>query len=130
MASLKSIFSVISSALDASRTPPPTIPGIILLAGAKLRPGLSPLMIASKIIARQADAGAPVGVLPSGGKNISELMESIRVEEIIDALQSDARIDVAINPGIQLTAQGGNAGGPIVVVGQTIGLGSGNGIIR
>lgn len=130
MSSLKSIFSIISSALDASRTPPPEIPSIMLLAGAKLRPGLSPLMIASKIIARQAEAGAPVGVLPSGGKNVSELMESIRVEEIIDALQSDARIDVAIKPGIQLTAQGGNAGGPVICVGQTIGVGTGNGIIR
>lgn len=130
MSSLKSIFKIISSALDASRTPPPAIPSIMLLAGAKLRPGLSPTMIASKIIARQSEAGAPVGVLPSGGKNISELMEVIRIEEIIDALHSDARIDVAINPGIQLTAQGGNAGGPILVVGQTIGLGTGNGIIR
>lgn len=130
MSSLKSIFSVISAALDASRTPPPEIPSILLLSGARLRPGLSPLLIASKIIARQSEAGAPVGVLPSGAKNVSELMETIRVEEIIDALLSDARIDVAINPGIQLTAQGGNAGGPVVCVGQTIGIGTGNGIIR
>lgn len=130
MASLTSIFDVISSALDASRTPPPEIPSILLLAGAKLRPGLSPILIASKIISRQAEAGAPVGVLPSGGRNISEAMEVIRVEEIIDALQSDARIDIAINPGIPLTAQGANAGGPVLSIGQTIGIGSGNGIIR
>lgn len=130
MASLTSIFDVISSVLDASRTPPPEIPSILLLAGAKLRPGLSPILIASKIISRQAEAGAPVGVLPSGGRNISEAMEVIRVEEIIDALQSDARIDIAINPGIPLTAQGANAGGPVLSIGQTIGIGSGNGIIR
>lgn len=127
---ITSIFDTISAALEASRTPPPEIPSILLLAGAKLKPGLSPLLIASKIISRQSEAGAPVGVLPSGSKNISEAMEVIRVEEIINALQTDARIDVAINPGIPLTAQGSNAGGPVLSVGQTIGVGSGNGIIR
>jgi len=130
MASINSIFTIISNALNASRTPPPEIPSLLLLAGAKLRPGLSPMMIAAKVITRQAEAGAPVGVLPSGGKNISELMESIRIEEIITALQTDARIDVAILPGIALTASGGNAGGPVVCLGLTTGVGSGNGIIR
>lgn len=130
MAGINTIFKIITKALDAGRTPPPEIPSILLLAGAKLRPGLSPIMIASKIITRQAEGGAPVGVLPSGGENISEMMEIIRVEEIISALQSDARIDVAIAPGITLTATGGNAGGPVQVVGLTTSVGSGNGIIR
>ena len=130
MISLTSIFDVISSALDASRTPPPEIPSLLLLAGAKLRPGLSPIMIASKIISRQSEAGAPIGVLPSGGRNVAEAMEVIRVEEIIDALLNDARIDVVINPGIPVTVQGANTGGPMMSLGQTISLGSGNGIIR
>ena len=130
MASITSIFKIISSAIDASRTPPPEIPSILLFAGAKLRPGLSPITIASRIIARQSEAGAPVGVLPSGGTNISEIMEMIRVEEIINAIQTEARIDVAISPGIALTATGGNAGGPIQVVGLTTSIGSGNGIVR
>ena len=130
MASISSIFSIISNALDTARTPPPTIPAILLLAGSKLRVGLSPITIASKIISRQAEAGAPVGTLPSGADNISEIMESIRVEEIIKAIQLDARVDVAINPGIQLTATGANAGGPVQSIGMTVGIGSGNGIIR
>lgn len=130
MGSLSSIYAIISNALEATRTPPPQIPSLLLLSGAKLRPGLSPITIASKIISRQSDAGAPVGVLPSGSKNISETMEMIRVEEIINALLTDARVDVAINPGIPLTAAGANAGGPVACVGSTTGIGSGNGIIR
>lgn len=130
MGSISNIFKVISSALEASRTPPPTIPAPLLMAGSKLRPGLSPITIASKIISRQGEAGAPVGVMPSGGVNVSEIMESIRVEEIINAILTDARVDIAIPPGIALTAQGGNAGGPVVCVGQTIGIGTGTGIIR
>lgn len=130
MISLTSIFNTLTKALDASRTPPPEIPTMFLLVGAKVRPGLSPMLIASKIISRQAEAGAPVGVLPSGGRNISEAMELIRVEEIITAILTDARIDVAINPGILLEAKGANAGGPVVCIGQTVAPGSGNGIIR
>ena len=130
MTSISDIFTLISSALNATRTPPPEIPSLLLLAGAKLRVGLSPIMIASKIISRQSEAGAPVGSLPSGGKNVAELMETIRVEEIIKALQIDARIDVAIDPGIALTASGANVGGPVQCVGTTIGIGTGKGIIR
>jgi hypothetical protein len=130
MASLSSIFNIISDAIDAARTPPPDIPSVLLLAGAKLRPGLSPSIIASKIISRQTEAGAPAGVLPSGGRNVAEAMEVIRVEEIIDALQIDARIDVSITPGIAITANGANAGGAMVSIGQTVGPGSGFGIIR
>lgn len=130
MASINSIFEIIRNSLNMYRTPPPEIPSLLLLSGAKLRPGLSPTSIAAKIISRQSETGAPVGVLPSGNRNVSEAMEVIRVEEIINAILTDARIDVAINPGIPLQANGGNAGGPVVVLGQTIGLGSGNGIIR
>lgn len=130
MKSISDIFKVVSGVIDAARTPPPVIPSALLLAGSKLRPGLSPIMIASKIISRQNEAGAPIGVLPSGAPNVSEAMEVIRVEEIINAILTEARIDVAINPGITLTASGGNAGGPIQVIGTTIGIGSGNGIIR
>ncbi len=130
MNSIESIFDTIMSVVEASRTPPPEIPSVLILTGAKLRPGLSPIIIASKIIERQLEAGAPAGVLPSGGQNISENMEVIRVEEIIKAIQDDARVDIAIAPGIPLTAQGANSGGPVVSVGMTTGIGSGNGIIR
>lgn len=130
MSSIKSIFDTIIGVVEASRTPPPEIPAILILSGAKLRPGLSPILIASKIIERQVEAGAPPGVLPSGGENISENMELIRIEEIIKAIQEDARVDIAIPPGIPLTAQGANSGGPVVSIGMTTGIGSGNGIIR
>jgi hypothetical protein len=40
-------------------------------------------------------------------------------EEIIDSIQNDMRVDVALDPGAVLTAAGGNAGGPITVIGAT-----------
>ena len=124
------IFNVISNTLNSLRTPPPEIPQLLLLTGSKFRPGLSPALIASNIISRQHEAGAPAGVLPSGNKNIAELMEIIRVEEIINAILNDARVDIAVAPGIALQAIGANAGGAMTCIGTTIALGSGTGIIR
>ena len=130
MANITDIFNVITNMLTSYRTPPPEIPSLLLLTGAKLRPGLSPSMIAAKIISRQHEAGIPAGILPSGNKNLSELMEVIRVEEIINAILTEARVDVAVAPGIALQANGASAVGPVTVAGLTIGIGNGTGIIR
>lgn len=130
MASINKIFDAISSAINASRTPPAEIPTALLFTSARMRPGLSPITTASKIITRQGEAGAPVGALPSGEPNINEMMEIIRVEEIFKALLEDARIDIAVEPGIPLEAQGANSAGPVIAIGLTTGIGKGNGIIR
>ena len=71
-----------------------------------------------------------IGDLPSGAKNIELQMEQIRVEEIINALLTKSKIEVAIPPGTTIQASGGNAGGPIVVVGTTLTISKGEGIIR
>lgn len=101
-----------------------------ILIGAKFREGLSAIDIASKIIERKKEIGVGLGSLPSGGENIDLKMETIRVEEILNALLTKAKIEVAIPPGTPIQATGGNAGGPIVVVGTTIDISKGEGIIR
>lgn len=109
---------------------PPPIPSPLILSGVPTRTGLSPTKIAAKIIARKAEAGLPVGVLPSGETNPDEIMEIIRIEEIIKALQQDAIITVAIPPGISLTAAGASPAGPVSVVGSTVVLTKGYGVIQ
>jgi hypothetical protein len=109
---------------------PPTIPTPLILVGVKQRSGLSPSKIASRIIARKGEAGLPVGVLPSGAVAPDEAMERIRIEEIINALQQDAVITVAIPPGITLTAAGVSAAGPVTVAGSTIYFAKGYGVIQ
>jgi hypothetical protein len=130
MGDINSIFEAITKIISGFRSPAPQVPTLLITGGGKLRPGLSASLIASKIIKRQSEAGAPVGLLPSGAKNISEQMEVIRVEEIINAILQDARVDIAVDPGIPVQATGGNAGGPVVCVGATISIGSATGIIR
>lgn len=109
---------------------PPSVPTPLILVGVKMRPGLSPTKIASRIIARKSEAGLPVGVLPSGAISPDEIMERIRIEEIINALQQDAVITVAIPPGITLSASGIGPTGPVSVFGSTIYFAKGYGVIQ
>lgn len=127
---ISNILGLLTAAFSLAQTPVSSIPPPLLLIGAKLRPGLSARNIASRIISRQSEAGAPTGDIFSEDNNISESMETIRVQEIINAIQTEAKVEVTIPPGIQLTAAGGNAGGPVVVQGATIAIASGDGIIR
>ncbi len=128
---ITSVLGVFDKVLNLSTIGgPPSVPTPLILIGVKQRPGLSPTKIASKIISRKAEAGLPVGVLPSGVVSSDELMWRIAVEEIIKALQEDAIITVGIPQGITLTGTGANAGGPITIIGQTITFAKGYGIIQ
>lgn len=109
---------------------PPSIPTPLILVGVPLRSGLSPTKIASNIIARKSEAGLPVGALPSGSVNPDEIMERIRIEEIVKALQQDMIVSVAIPPGITLTAAGVSAAGPVSVFGSTITLTKAYGVVQ
>lgn len=109
---------------------PPPVPTPLILIGVPLRSGLSPTKIASNIIARKSEAGLPVGALPSGAVSPDELMERIRIEEIVKALQTDAIISVVVPPGITLTAAGISPTGPVSVFGSTITLIKGYAVIQ
>jgi hypothetical protein len=108
----------------------PKVPTPLILIGAPRRPGLSPTKIASRIISRKSEAGLPIGVLPSGVVNPDEIMERIRIEEIIKAIQEDAIISIAIPPGTTLSAAGIGPSGPVTVFGSTIMYASGYGVIQ
>lgn len=109
---------------------PLPIPTPLILFGTPPRSGLSATKIASRIIARKSEAGLPVGALPSGAISPDEIMERIRIEEIIKALQQEAIITVAIPPGTTLTAAGVSPAGPVSVFGTTITITKGYGVIQ
>jgi hypothetical protein len=126
-------IGVIASLFKNAFKPPKKLkelPSGLILVGTKFRGGMSAIDIASKIIERKKEIGIDIGPLPSGAKNVELQMEVIRIEEIINALLTDAVIEVEIAPGTQLTATGANAGGPIQVVGATTQLVKCKGIIR
>lgn len=124
------MLSKITSLLNIPKPPdPPIATPLVLLS--ESRPGMSAQKIGAEIIRRRADAGLPVGVLPSGKVNPAELMEIIRAQVYMNALSSEARTTVAIQPGTPVTAYGVDASGmPVVVNGITTGIGIGNAIIQ
>lgn len=101
---------------DRISLPIPSIPQILL---AKARPGLSSSIVTSSVTSRFEEAGIPQGELEGGSPNVMENYTKILVEEIISAIQSDMRVDVVTDAGALVTANGANAGGPVVAVGAT-----------
>lgn len=128
---IDSIIAGFDRILSLSSVGSPTpVPTPLILVGVPMRTGLSPTKIASRIIARKSEAGLPVGTLPSGVISPDELMERIRIEEIIKALQEDAIISIAIPPGTTLSAAGISPSGPVSVFGSTITYTKGYGVIQ
>lgn len=128
---LDSIISAFNKILKVQTAgTPTTVPTPLILVGAPRRSGLSPTAIASRIITRKSEAGLPVGALPSGGVAPDEIMERIRVEEIVKAIQQESLVSIAIPPGTVVSAAGSSAAGPVSVVGSTISLTKGFGIIQ
>ena len=125
----KSVLNGLLNLFKIPNTVSQSMPTPVILS-TEARPGLSPILIASRIIKRQSEAGLPVGPLPSGKVSPGEIMERIRVEEIIKALTSEAIIDVATIPGTLVQASGANAGGPMQVFGTVLGIGGGKAQIR
>lgn len=129
LGSITTVIGLIIAAFRLKFNPQSPLPPQLIYFGSKLRQGLSSQQIASRIISKQQEAGAPIGRLPDGSDNVSEKMEAIRIEEFTNALLTEAKFDVAIPPGTPITAVGANAAGPIVVQGGTTNFTSGSGVI-
>ena len=114
-------------------TPPlAPLPPPLLLVGGNIRPGLSARRIAEDIVKGLAEAGIPVGAgsTPDGSVNLSVEAEKIRVEKIIEALITEAKIEITITPGTKVVATGFAGPFPAVVAGTILGIGTGTGVIR
>ncbi len=127
--SIESIIQTILSILNSGKTPALPIPAPLVLAGGFTRVGMSARDMAKQIILRQQEAGVPIGNLPSGAENISEKMERIRMEVIVEHLLENAKFTVVLPAGIPVTATGASPTGPVVVQGVTTGLGAGTAVM-
>lgn len=131
ISSISNVLSTLNAVFKMQKKPVTQLPPPLLMVGAKLRPGLSARQIASRIISRQSEAGAPQGDIFSEDNNISEAMETIRVQEIVMALLTEAKVEITIAPGIRVNTIGvGNYGAPVLSQGATTAIASGDGVIR
>ena len=131
MGSIGSILNIITAAFSIPKEPVTPLPPPLLMVGAQLRPGVTSSEIAYRIISRQSEAGLVVGDVFGDGPNTAEAMEVIRIEEIMNALLTEAKIEVVIPPGISVTTIGvGNLGIPVISQGVTTNIAVGSGVIR
>jgi hypothetical protein len=87
---------------------------------AKKRLGLDPDIISSTIISRFPEIGIPNGVLQDGTPNVMEKLVSVICEELVDAIQNQMRVDIAVDPGMQVISQGASASGPVLSNGSNL----------
>ena len=115
--------------LEEDRIPVPklSLPQIIF---AKTRPGMSSELLASSMISRFGEIGIPTGALEDGTDNVMEAFVKAFSEEIVDHIQSQCRVDLAVDAGIKVQATGGNAGGPVTAVGASFAPHTGIGVPR
>lgn len=92
--------------------------------------GLNASKVASRIIKRQAEAGIPVGPLPSGEISPDEIMERIRVEEIVSAITTEMVLDVAIQPGSNVNSVVTSPAGPLPATGVVTTIAKGQAIVN
>lgn len=113
---IEKIINSISKILESIRPPVIPIPAILLLCTVFKRPGLSSLNVAARVIRRQAEFGAPTGVLPDGTQNKMNALIYIMADEVVREIQRNSVIESVIPPGtMMITGVGANAGGPVVV---------------
>jgi len=91
---------------------------LLKILAAKARPGLDPDITANSIISRFKEIGIPTGPLANGQPNVMEALVRIITEEHFDSIQSEMRIDSAVDTGMIVTSAGGNAGGPVASTGS------------
>jgi hypothetical protein len=129
--SIGGVLNLIIAAFSIPKKPVTPLPPPLIMAGAKMRPGISSQTIASRIISRQSEAGLIVGDVFGDGPNTAEAMEVIRIEEIVNAILTESKVDVVIPPGVSVMTVGvGNLGIPVVSQGVTTTMAVGDGIIR
>ena len=135
LTSIKTIAGVIKG-LFVPSTPPLPIDKVTLRTGVVWREGLSKSDLWADIQTTKSKMGIPIGPLPSGARNIDNIVEKIRVDKTIEALMTKAKVEVVIPEGaIFVRIKGITSDGAAVEgVGQNTtpiaGIAQGQGIIR
>lgn len=97
------------------RIPRLSLPKLLL---AKARPGLDSEITTTAVISRFSEIGIPSGPLENGKPNVMEAFTRVLIEEVYDSIQTEMRVDVAVDSGMVVTTAGGNAGGPVLSTGS------------
>ena len=118
---IKKIADTLNKAINSVRPPQAALPAILIACSAINRPGLSAMVLASRLISKQKKHGLAYGPLPDGSQNGYETVFKVLAEEIVHMFKFDGRVQTATPiGGTQITAWGSNSAGPVVVQGFNI----------
>lgn len=115
------ITDFMNNVIDRMKTPAETLPAFLLTSVSIQRPGLSAYKIASEIISNNAAIGIETGKNPDGSPNVVNEYTYNVVKTIVDAIKNDAVVQLSVPVGsLKITAEGGNAGGPVQCIGTNV----------
>jgi len=117
--SMSNILKILLAAFSLMKTPATTLPPPLVMIGNKMRPGLSARDISARVISRFSEADAVGGEVFKEGNNAMTALEVIRMEEVVNAIQTEMKITSVIDPGSILVQTNGvgYAGFPVTSVG-------------
>ena len=129
LTSISNILNVLLGAFNLIQKPAQSIPPPLLLIGKELRPGMSARNLAARTISRlESETGVSMGNVFSDGPNVKAAMVKVMSEEMVSMLQTEAKAQIAIDPGaIQITATGTAGPIPVVVQGSNTFYATGSG---
>lgn len=132
VSSMSSILKILLSAFSMMKQPADTLPPPLVFIGAKMRPGLSARDMASRVISRFSESDAISGEIFQEGNNVMTALEVIRMEEVVNAIQTEMKITSTIDPGAILVQTNGVgfAGFPVTSVGTNVMIVPSNGVAQ
>lgn len=126
--SIGNILKILQSIFSIMKQPADTIPPPLLFLGAKLRPGLSARDMAARVISRFSESDAVNGEIFQEGNNVMTALMVITMEEVVNAIQTEAKVSVVIDPGAMIiTSSGANAAGIVLSSGTNTNITAGAG---
>jgi hypothetical protein len=129
--SISSILDVLLGVFSGFSKPLNPLPTPIVMVGKRLRPGMSARNLTSRIVAALSEEGLQMGDVFSDGPNREAIKIKITAEKIVEMIQTEALVDVAIDIGAIQISSTGTAAGIFPVIAQGANLlpvGGGGGI--
>lgn len=128
---LEELIQTVEDTIKNLPFPTMELPPWLLWCVSIRRTGLSVGRIVANVYAWMQSAGIPTGPNPDGSPNLIGGMAAAITQSIVDEICEYGAVSVSSKPGdIVIQATGGNAGGPVTVVGTNINFSSMKGIMQ
>ena len=132
LSSMSNILKIVRSAFNSNTVSAQSVPPPLLLVGKNLRPGMSARNLTGRILSRmESDSNIPSGDIFLDGTNNEAKKVRVMCEEIVSMIQTEAKVDIVVDPGsIQVLSTGSAGPIPVVTQGSNINIVSGGGGVQ